>query len=164
MPGDLAALAALRAAVGWSVGGLEGSLQAAAAGRQSILLAEVEGHLVGAVTASFASHGGGPACGHISDLLVSPFWRRRGIATSLLDAAEDALRRRGLQAATLDVDAHNDAALRLYLGRGYRPLRPAQFPWGPGHTLRKVLQADAPVPRRAGRFWALLLRRGEAHR
>lgn len=140
---DLAALVALRQSVGWSSGGIEGSFTAMEAGRQAILLAEIDGRPVGAVAMSFQVPASGAfGRGHISDLLVAPLWRRRGIATALLRAAERAIAARGLHEATLDVDAHNRAALALYFGTGYTHHRPAQFPWGPGYTLRKVLVED----------------------
>ena len=160
---DLPALTALRAAAGWGSGGLEGSFAAVAAGRQAILVAELDGRAVGTVTASFMPAGTGrTGSGHISDLVVAPRWRRRGIASELLAAAEEAVRRRGLQGVTLDVDAHNEGAMRLYLGRGYHRLGPAQFPWGPGHTLLKMLEPDGrPVPAlpRGWPAWARRLRR-----
>jgi|GEM_PF-4953648 len=150
---DLAVLVALRQSVGWSSGGIEGSFVAVDAGRQAILLADIDGRAVGAVAMSFqVPASGGFGRGHISDLLVAPLWRRRGIATALLGAAERAIVARGLHEATLDVDAHNRAALALYFGTGYAHHRPAQFPWGPGYTLRKVLvrdgtQAERPLLR-----------------
>jgi ribosomal protein S18 acetylase RimI-like enzyme len=142
---DLPALVALRRAVGWGSGGLEGSFSAAAAGRQVILLAELDGVLVGAVTVA-PRVGLPPERGHVSDLLVSPLWRRRGIGTLLLRAAEEEIRRRGGTECTLDVDGSNLGALELYRRNGYETFRPAHFPWGTGYTLRKVL-APAAGPR-----------------
>jgi ribosomal-protein-alanine N-acetyltransferase len=143
---DLPAVIALRQTVGWGSGGIEGSFAAAAAGRQAILVAEAQGAIVGAVTVGF--HPGLPAGrAHISDLLVAPLWRRRGIGSQLLAAAEQEARRRGSRECTLDVDAHNDAAIALYLRRGYAHYRPAQFPWGPGHTMRKELAPRAAPSR-----------------
>ena len=143
---DLPTLVALRRAVGWGSGGLEGSLGAAAAGRQAIVLADLDGIPVGAVTV--ALHAGlPPGRAHVSDLLVSPLWRRRGVGTALLQAAEEEARGRGLRECTLDVDAGNAAALELYRRAGYVHYRPAQFPWGPGYTLRKVLGAAPPAAR-----------------
>ena len=159
---DLPALALLRESIGWGAGGLEGSFAAAAVGRQIILLAECRGRLVGGVTVSFQGAARGAfGRGHVSDLLVAPLWRRRGIGTRLLVAAEEAIAARGVVECTLDVDAHNEAALRLYLGNGYRRWKPAQFPWGPGYTLRKCLGAcrpawAAPPARRATPWWRQL--------
>ncbi len=150
---DLAALTALRQSVGWSSGGLQGSFAAVEAGRQQIFLAVHGDHLLGAATLSLQTNGA-LRRGHISDLVVSPLWRRRGIGSMLLEAAEAASRQHDLVECTLDVDANNEPAIALYLGRGYRHYRPAYFPWGPGYTLRKPL-ADAPPPprRRFWRFW-----------
>ena len=139
---DLAPVIALRRMVGWGSGGIEGSFDAALSGRLGIFVAEREGEIVGAVTVAF--HPGLPAGrAHVSDLLVAPHWRRRGIGTQLLQTAEQEARRRGLRECTLDVDATNEPALSLYLKSGYVHHRPAQFPWGPGHTLKKPLGAPA---------------------
>ena len=152
--GDLAVLIALRQSVGWSSGGIEGSFALVDAGRQAILLAEINGRVVGSVAMSFqVPASGGFRSGHISDLLVAPLWRRRGVGTALLQSAERAASDRGLTQVTLDVDASNRAALALYFGTGYTHYRPAQFPWGPGYTLRKVL-----VPRHQLGSGRLLLR------
>jgi len=152
--GDLPTLVALRQSVGWNSGGLEGSLSAADSGRQAILLAEIDDRAVGAVAMSFQAPATGAfRRGHISDLLVTPLYRRRGIGAMLLQAAERAITARGLIEVTLDVDAHNHPALALYFGSGYVHHRPAQFPWGPGYTLRKVL-----VPMAAGSRDGPLLR------
>lgn len=151
---DLPGLVALRQSVGWSSGGLEGSFVAADTGRQAILLAEIDGRPVGAVAMAFQVPASGAfGRGHISDLLVAPLYRRRGIGTALLVAAERAIMARDLGEATLDVDVHNVAALALYFSSGYVHHRPAQFPWGQGYTLRKVL-----VPVVAGRHDAPLVR------
>lgn len=150
---DLPALVALRRAVGWSSGGLEGSFSAVAAGRHVILLAELGCTVIGAVTV--ALHAGLPAeRGHVSDLLVSPLWRRRGVGTLLLRSAEEEILRRGGRECTLDVDGTNHGALELYRRCGYERYRPAQFPWGPGFTLRKVLASPPPAMRRG--LWSRL--------
>lgn len=137
-------LSDLRRQVGWGAGGLEGSFLAVAEGRQVILIAEYDGGPVGAVTVNLAGRPNtAPRTGHISDLLVVPLWRRRGIGGSLLRAAEQVIRERGYTEATLDVEASNAVALHLYQRSGYRRLRTIRFPWGPGYTMRKVLD---PAP------------------
>jgi ribosomal protein S18 acetylase RimI-like enzyme len=123
------------------------------AGRQIIFLAMYGDRMLGAATLSLQTTGT-LRRGHVSDLVVSPLWRRRGIASMLLDMCEDTSRHRGLVECTLDVDANNEPAIALYLGRGYRHYRPAYFPWGPGYTLRKPLIEDTARPRRQfWRFW-----------
>ena len=142
---DLPPVIVLRRMVGWGSGGIEGSFDAAAAGRLGIFVAERDGEIVGAVTVAY--HPGLPGRAHVSDLLVAPQWRRRGLGTQLLQTAEQEARRRGLRECTLDVDATNEPALSLYLKSGYVHHRPAQFPWGPGHTLRKPLGGPAVAER-----------------
>lgn len=143
---DVPSVIALRRSVGWGSGGIEGTFAAAAAGRLAIFVGEREGEIIGAVTVAF--HPGLPAGrGHVSDLLVAASWRRQGIGTQLLQTAEQEVRRRGLRECTLDVDATNEGALALYLKTGYVHHRPAQFPWGPGHTLRKSLAPPAQLGR-----------------
>ena len=161
---DVPGVAALRQGIGWSSGGLDGAFAAAAAGRQQIFVAQAHGKIIGAVVASFTPVATAGPFGHVSDLLVAPLWRRRGVGGMLLDAAEMAIHARGLRGVTLDVDASNAPALRLYAAHGYRRHRPAQFPWGPGHTLLKTFAQPAarPMPRRPARpatFIARLLGR-----
>ena len=58
--------------------------------------------------------------GYIQELLVHPDYRRLGVANHLLDAAErHFLRELRLGAVTLVTSPENDAAVRLYRGRGY---------------------------------------------
>jgi aminoglycoside 6'-N-acetyltransferase len=64
---------------------------------------------------------------------VAPEWRGRGVGTALLRAAEAWARARGVERMTLDVDAANDAALRLYERVGYRV-------WS--HEMDKAIEPD----------------------
>jgi ribosomal-protein-alanine N-acetyltransferase len=56
---------------------------------------------------------------HINNIAVDPRWRRRGIATALLDAALDHGRVRGGRRAFLEVRASNLAAQTLYRQFGF---------------------------------------------
>jgi ribosomal-protein-alanine N-acetyltransferase len=58
---------------------------------------------------------------HINNIAVDSRWRRRGIATALLDAALDHGRLRGARRAFLEVRASNLAAQALYQQFGFRP-------------------------------------------
>ena len=58
---------------------------------------------------------------HINNIAVDPRWRRRGIATALLDAALDHGRVRGARRAFLEVRASNLAAQALYQQFGFQP-------------------------------------------
>lgn len=55
-------------------------------------------------------------------LAVAPGSQRRGCAGALLDAVIDALRREGVRALFLEVDAGNAPAIALYKGRGFFPV------------------------------------------
>src|SRR5215203_3466275 len=57
---------------------------------------------------------------YIERLVISPSFRRQGMARRLLSAAEDLARDRGKQAIGLHVAADNLRALRLYESEGYK--------------------------------------------
>ena len=57
---------------------------------------------------------------YVDALAVAPEFRRRGVATALLSAAEDAAKAGGFAAVALDTGLHNDAARSLYEAAGYR--------------------------------------------
>jgi ribosomal protein S18 acetylase RimI-like enzyme len=61
--------------------------------------------------------------GVVRDLYVVPGQRDAGVGTALLDAAEAALRERGVDVVGVEALADNEAAIRLYERRGYRPRR-----------------------------------------
>ncbi len=76
---------------------------------------------------------GGAVCGYICLMLtddngyiprvcVRPAYRRRGIATALMDTAETAAKVFGCTSVTLEVRESNSAAIALYESLGYRPL------------------------------------------
>lgn len=87
----------------------------------------------------------------IYSLAVDPAHRRRGIARTLLAAAEKGARARGRTAMTLEVRCDNRAALRLYELCGYRVVsRIAQF-YEDGAAALKMEKMIAPgsvAPRR----------------
>lgn len=73
-----------------------------------------EGKLVGVV---LASHDGRK--GWINRLAVHPDYRRRGIAKTLITAAEEALRERGFQIFSALIEPGNDVSLALFQSAGY---------------------------------------------
>lgn len=56
----------------------------------------------------------------LRDLYVLPESRRRGAAVALVDAVREAARAAGATRLSLVTESHNDAALRLYRGLGFR--------------------------------------------
>lgn len=64
-----------------------------------------------------------PRAGEIYELSVAGPFRRRGIGSALLRAAERGLFRRGYREVVLGHAARNAPAAGLYAARGYRPIR-----------------------------------------
>jgi ribosomal protein S18 acetylase RimI-like enzyme len=61
--------------------------------------------------------------GVVSDLYVTPDWRREGVGSALLTTVEVALRDQGIEVVALEALARNADARRFYERRGYRPHR-----------------------------------------
>jgi ribosomal protein S18 acetylase RimI-like enzyme len=55
----------------------------------------------------------------ITDLVASPSWRRKGVASALLSSAEEWGRGRGLRKLFLEMQSKNLAAIRLAQKHGY---------------------------------------------
>jgi ribosomal protein S18 acetylase RimI-like enzyme len=68
---------------------------------------------------SYPRYSSKPSEAYIERLVVSPSFRRQGMARRLLSAAEDLARDRGKQTVGLHVTGDNLRALRLYESEGY---------------------------------------------
>jgi len=79
-----------------------------------LLVGEASGELAGAVMAGYDG-----VRGWIYHLAVTPEQRRRGLATELVRAAEEGLRRLGCQKANLQVRATNQDVVAFYRSVGY---------------------------------------------
>lgn len=81
----------------------------------ALILAEHDGELIGSVIAGWDGWRY-----HVYRLAVRPSWRRKGVATALLDAAEARFTALGATRADAMVLARNDQGQRLWRARGYR--------------------------------------------
>jgi RimJ/RimL family protein N-acetyltransferase len=90
-------------------------------------VAEVDGHVVGALDA-FRRPDGSPGSMRIPSrsaefgIGVLAAWRGRGVGSALIAAAEDWARAERLDALVLEVAEANGAAWRLYERLGYEPV------------------------------------------
>ncbi len=57
--------------------------------------------------------------GEITNVAVSPKYRRRGVAKALVQQVMDMTRTKGIRTYILEVRASNEGALRLYEGLGF---------------------------------------------
>jgi ribosomal protein S18 acetylase RimI-like enzyme len=82
------------------------------------------GEIVGQIflqwNSSDARFADGRQRGYLYSLRVKPAFQRRGLGTRLIRAAEDALRRRGMDTASIGVEKNNPDARSLYERNGYR--------------------------------------------
>ena len=74
-----------------------------------------QGMMIGAVMGSDDGRKG-----WINRLAILPEWRRRGVASCLIDECEAALRRRGRQIICTLIEEYNDASKELFAAKGYR--------------------------------------------
>jgi ribosomal protein S18 acetylase RimI-like enzyme len=81
----------------------------------AVIVAEQDGELAGSVIAGWD----GWRC-HLYRLAVGPAWRRRGVGSALLRAAEDRLRGVGAVRADAMVLDDNDLGQSLWRASGYR--------------------------------------------
>jgi len=93
---------------------------------QDALLAEIDGEVLGMIYWN----------GDFIDAVhVLRAGRRRGIAGVLMDAAEDAMRKAGVQRARLETDTFNTGSQAFYLARGYVEMdRYPDLEWNSGFT------------------------------
>ena len=81
-------------------------------------IAEEDGQMAGFAIADWAAKPKGIVA-YIQTIEVLPEMRRRGIASELLNHAEDSARAAGASAVWLHVDVAEPAAIRLYESHGY---------------------------------------------
>jgi len=79
--------------------------------------------------------------GHIITLNVAPTYRRRRIATKLMNEIESMLKQRGISECRLEVREDNKSAIKLYNKLGYQIIEKLERYYGKKHGLylRKML-------------------------
>ncbi len=89
---------------------------------QDLWLAEIDGALAGVM--------GIDATGYLWACYVDPAFQRKGVASSLVDAAADHFRSKDLDSLTLDLIEGNDSATAFYQSKGWieRGRRPESLP------------------------------------
>jgi RimJ/RimL family protein N-acetyltransferase len=154
-PGDASALVELAEAVGaepegWLV--TDGAWRSVGEERRylrsiaryphaAVFVAETDERVVARLSLARDQH---PASAHVADLglMVAASHRRRGIGSALLEAAVGWAREAGVRKLELHVFPHNEAALALYEGFGFRRegVRKGHYHRG-GRDLDAVLMA-----------------------
>lgn len=123
-PEDAAELARLNAAFNGEEGALAADVvrRALLEGSEIVIVAQEEGEIAGfacgQVCASFCYP---RPFGELTELYVDPAHRRKGIATELVGAAEEEMRKRGADCVRLLTGSGNRAARALYERCGYAP-------------------------------------------
>jgi ribosomal protein S18 acetylase RimI-like enzyme len=101
----------------------EQAMEEARLGRRLILLAEVEGRVVGQIIVQLGTGhpalDDGAATGYMHALRVRPELRGQGVGTSLIEEAEAQLRLRGFRKAAIAAAKDNPRARQLYEKLGY---------------------------------------------
>src|SRR5689334_17547490 len=93
------AVMALRRTCGWNAETVPQQFRAMDEGRRQIWIAETDGYLVATITIEWVADdrrlADGHTVAHISNLVVHPTYRRRGIGRGLVGAVERAAHERG---------------------------------------------------------------------
>ena len=79
-----------------------------------MLAAEIEGELAGYMGLQYVLDEG-----YISNVCTAPAFRRRGVASALIDEMISRARALGLSFLSLEVRVSNDPAISLYAGKGF---------------------------------------------
>jgi [ribosomal protein S18]-alanine N-acetyltransferase len=111
--GAVVALEAANAAAPWS----EGVFRDELAAENRIYLAADEDGVVGFAGAMLVADEA-----HVTNLLVDPGWRRRGIGFELMKSLIEAVVEAGVRHLTLEVRSRNEAARALYARLGLAPV------------------------------------------
>ena len=106
---------------------LTSSLDSASEGHP-VWVAEVEGRVVGVMTADARDHWSGERDAYVGELVVHEDHVGHGIGGALMARAEDGARGRGFDRLRLETEGANETARAFYATRGYvtEKVRPDQ--------------------------------------
>ncbi|GIW40060.1 MAG: hypothetical protein KatS3mg076_0637 [Candidatus Binatia bacterium] len=152
---DLAALSCEAGALAWSRAALERELESPHA---SGLVAEAEGRLVGFLCARVL-----PPEAEILNLVVSPPWRRRGVARRLLGEFLESAAKEGVERVFLEVAEDNEPAKNLYRSLNFLEHGRRAGYYGPGRdalVLCRILVARGEPSRYNSRSLIISTERG----
>ena len=82
-----------------------------------VVATSTSGEVVGTVAYKVVESGEG----HLRGMAVNPKWHGSGLSTSLLETAQDELRKAGCKTITLDTTDPLKRAIRFYEKNGFRP-------------------------------------------
>jgi ribosomal protein S18 acetylase RimI-like enzyme len=127
------------------------ALEDARQGRRLVLLAEVEGRVVGQIIVQLGTgHPAvtdGAATGYLHALRVRPEHRGHGVGTSLIQEAEGELRRRGFRQVAIAAAKENPRARKLYERLGYSRIAddPGEWAFTDDHGQTQAVSEPADI-------------------
>ena len=118
---DRPSVQALLQAIGWEPQYIQGQLDSLSVLHRDphgrVLVATAEAGLAGYVSVLFARWN---RLGQVHGLAVAPGFRRRGVASTLLGAAEQFVREQGGRGVFVDTPVNNTAARAFYAANGFQ--------------------------------------------
>lgn len=117
-------------------------------GKRLILVADQRGYPIGRLFILFEGNNrtlaNGYSRGYIYSFHVMEAFQRHGIGSRMMDLAEDILRERRFQIATIAVAKNNDSALRLYQKRDYQIVGEDDGKWRYKDHKGRIHHVDEP--------------------
>ena len=89
-------------------------------GNKVRLAADIDGEVVGNLEIFFSRHPLTSHIANISTVVVNPKFRRRGIATKMIESALKIAEERKIEIVKIDVEAKNTPAVKLYAKSGFK--------------------------------------------
>ena len=127
----------------------EHAMEDAKRGNRVLLVAEVEGAVIGQIflffRPSWSRHFPNEQAGYLHSFRVKPQFRNMGIGTALVGQAESILIERGLHRSVISVAKTNHDAVRLYKNLGYSIFMEDPGQWSYVDQHGRVQKVEEPV-------------------